>query len=244
VVMGILYVGFVAWSLYGAVVPIETHLFRMIHLAFILCARVLAYPFSRKADRWSFGPDLVLALLGVACIVYALTDLDQFIPPLTLPDPWTCFSALRLFCCFWNSRGGWWTTPSPWWSWGSALCLFRSLFPGVLSHRGYEIDRIVGHMTMTLGGRLRGAPLGERFLCAPFCRVWNLYGHSGRRHFWLDLSLATMDAPLPVRVEVPLSLPPARRAASKAAWPQRFPSLPLCGPSCRRRFTRATWLQA
>jgi len=45
-VVTLLYVGFVAWSLYGAVVPVETYLFRMVHMAFIFALAFLVYPTS------------------------------------------------------------------------------------------------------------------------------------------------------------------------------------------------------
>jgi TRAP-type uncharacterized transport system fused permease subunit len=47
--MTLLYIGFAGWSLYGAVTPIETYIFRMTHLAFIFLLAFLIYPFSRKA---------------------------------------------------------------------------------------------------------------------------------------------------------------------------------------------------
>jgi hypothetical protein len=40
IVTSVLYVGFVAWSLYGAVVPIETYLFRMVHMGFIFALTI------------------------------------------------------------------------------------------------------------------------------------------------------------------------------------------------------------
>jgi hypothetical protein len=48
VVIGVLYVAFVVWSLYGAVFPMETHTFRMVHLAFIFGLTFLAHPPARK----------------------------------------------------------------------------------------------------------------------------------------------------------------------------------------------------
>jgi TRAP transporter 4TM/12TM fusion protein len=69
---------------------------------------------------------------------------------------------------------------------------FGRYFPGVLSHRGYEIDRIVGHMTMTLEG-IYGVPLS---VSVSFVLLFVVYGTfmdaAGAGNFWLDLSLATM----------------------------------------------------
>jgi len=193
VVMGALYVGFVAWSLYGAVVPIETHLFRMIHLAFIYALAFLAYPFSRKAGRWSFGPDLLLALLGVACVVYALTDLDQFIRRSTLPEPLDVFFGIAAILLLLELSRRVVDNTFTLVVVGFLLYVyFGRYFPGVLSHRGYEIDRIVGHMTMTLEG-VYGVPLS---VSVSFVLLFVVYGTfmdtAGAGNFWLDLSLATM----------------------------------------------------
>jgi len=191
--MGALYVGFVAWSLYGAVVPIETHLFRMIHLAFIYALAFLAYPFSKKSGAWSFGLDLLLALLGVACVVYALTDLDQFIRRSTLPDPLDVFFGIAAVLLLLElSRRVVDNTFTLVVAGFLIYVYFGRYFPGVLSHRGYEIDRIIGHMTMTLEG-IYGVPLS---VSVSFVLLFVVYGTfmdtAGAGNFWLDLSLATM----------------------------------------------------
>ena len=191
--MGVLYVGFVAWSLYGAVVPIETHLFRMIHLAFIYALAFLAYPFSRKIGRWSFWLDLFLALLGVACVVYALTDLDQFIRRSTMPDPLDVFFGIAAILLLLELSRRVVDSTFTLVVVGFLLYVaFGDFFPGMFSHRGYEIDRIVGHMTMTLEG-IYGVPLS---VSVSFVLLFVVYGTfmdtAGAGNFWLDLSLATM----------------------------------------------------
>jgi len=191
--MGALYVGFVAWSLYGAVVPIETHLFRMIHLAFIYALAFLAYPFSRKIGRWSFWLDLFLALLGVACVVYALTDLDQFIRRSTMPDPLDVFFGIAAILLLLELSRRVVDNTFTLVVVGFLLYVaFGDFFPGMFSHRGYEIDRIVGHMTMTLEG-IYGVPLS---VSVSFVLLFVVYGTfmdtAGAGNFWLDLSLATM----------------------------------------------------
>ncbi|MEI7673751.1 MAG: hypothetical protein WCK00_16725, partial [Deltaproteobacteria bacterium] len=65
-----LYVGFVGWSLYGAIFPVETYLFRMVHMAFIFALGFLVYPVRPGASGWTRWMDLLLAILGVATIAY------------------------------------------------------------------------------------------------------------------------------------------------------------------------------
>ncbi len=64
-IVTLLCVGFVGWSLYGAVVPVETYLFRMGNMAFIFALVFLVYPAWKNAGgpmRWL---DAGAAFLGV-----------------------------------------------------------------------------------------------------------------------------------------------------------------------------------
>jgi TRAP-type uncharacterized transport system fused permease subunit len=91
IAIGALFVGFVGWSLYGAIWTVETYLFRMIHMAFIFGLAFLVYPIRKNAGRWTIWPDMLLAVLGVATIAYACIDTDQFIRRTTVPEPrWCC----------------------------------------------------------------------------------------------------------------------------------------------------------
>ncbi|MGE5310493.1 MAG: TRAP transporter permease [Nitrospirota bacterium] len=193
VVVGVLYVAFVAWSLYGAVFPVETHSFRMVHLAFIFGLGFLVHPPAKKAGRWARWLDLALAILGVASIAYALVDLDQFIRRSTLPEPLDIFFGLVAIILLLELSRRIVDTTFTLVVLGFLLYVyFGGYFPGVLSHRGYEIDRIVGHMYMTLEG-IFGVPLS---VSVSFVILFVVYGTfmdaAGAGNFWLDLSLATM----------------------------------------------------
>ncbi|HVO84974.1 MAG TPA: TRAP transporter fused permease subunit [Syntrophobacteria bacterium] len=193
VVIGCLYVAFVAWSLYGAVFPVETYAFRMVHLAFIFALGFLVYPPARKAGRWAWWLDLSLAVLGVASVAYGLVDLDQFIRRSTLPDPMDVFFGLVAIVLLLElSRRAVDNTFTLVVLGFLLYVYFGRYFPGVLSHKGYEIDRIVGHMYMTLEG-IFGVPLS---VSVSFVILFVVYGTfmdtAGAGNFWLDLSLATM----------------------------------------------------
>lgn len=192
-ILNLLYIGFVAWSLYGAITPIETYLFRMVHMGFIFALGFLSFPLLSKEKRGGKGIDLFLAIIGVASIVYALIDIDQFIRRSTLPDPvdfmmglaailllvelsrrlvGMTFTIVLLGFLLYNS--------------------FGHLLPGPISHKGYDLDRIVGHMFMTLEG-IFGVPLS---VSVSFVTLFVVYGTfmdvAGAGTFWLDLSLALM----------------------------------------------------
>jgi len=192
-VVALLYVGFVGWSLYGAMVPVETYLFRMVHMAFIYALSFLVYPMAKDATPWARWMDISLAVLGVACIAYPFVDLDQFIRRSTLPEPadfWLGVVAIVLLVEI--SRrvvGGAFTLVLV----GFLLYVYFGRFiPGPLSHKGYDLDRIVGHTYMTLEG-IFGVPLA---VSVSFVTLFVVYGTlmdaAGAGNFWLEMSLAVM----------------------------------------------------
>ncbi len=193
ILIGLLYIGFVAWSLYGAISPVETYTFRMVHFGFILLLAFLVYPLSDKAPSWTRWLDLGLAILGVACTAYAMIDLDQFIRRSTVPEgPDIFFGIVAILLLVELSRrtvGYTFTLVVV----GFLLYMyFGPYFPSVISHKGYEIDRIVGHMYMTLEG-IFGVPLS---VSVSFVMLFVVYGvmmdAAGAGTFWMELALAVM----------------------------------------------------
>ena len=191
--IGALYVGFVGWSLYGAIWPVETYIFRMVHMAFIFGLAFLVYPIRPNAGRWTLWLDLLLALLGVATIAYTFTDMDQFIRRSTVPEPLDLlFGLMAILLLLEISRrivGNTFTAVVL----GFLLYMyFGNYFPDVISHKSYDLGRIVGHMYMTLEG-IFGVPLS---VSVSFVMLFVVYGTfmdvAGAGGFWLDLSLATM----------------------------------------------------
>jgi len=192
-IISVFYVAFVAWSLYGAVVPVETYLFRMVHMGFIFALSFLVFPFSKNARRPLRWLDLLLAALGAATIAYALLDLDEFIRRSTVPEPVDFFMGVAAIVLLVEiSRR----------VVGNAFTLvlvgfllyayFGRFIPGPISHKGYDLDRIVGHMYMTLEG-IFGVPLS---VSVSFVTLFVVYGTfmdaAGAGNFWLELSLAVM----------------------------------------------------
>ncbi len=193
IAVGALYVGFVGWSIYGAIWPVETYAFRMIHMAFIFALAFIVYPIRQNAGRWTLWVDLPLALLGVAAIAYAFTDMDQFIRRSTLPEPLDLlFGIVAILLLLEISRrivDNTFTLVVV----GFLIYLyFGNYFPDIISHKSYDLGRIVGHMYMTLEG-IFGVPLS---VSASFVMLFVVYGTfmdvAGAGGFWLDLSLATM----------------------------------------------------
>jgi len=192
-VMGIFYVAFVGWSLYGAVTPIETYIFRMVHMGLIFALAFPAYPMLKKSFPKGWIADVILAALGVATIVWALCDVDQFIRRSTLPDPPDFyFGLIAIILLAELSRRVVGMTFTLVLVGFFLYCWLGQFFPGPLAHKGYELDRIVGHMYMTLEGMF-GVPLS---VSVSFVTLFVVYGTfmdvAGAGSFWMDLSLAIM----------------------------------------------------
>jgi TRAP transporter 4TM/12TM fusion protein len=184
---------FVIWSVYGAAATVETYAFRMVHVAFILALGFLSLSASRKHGKWLAGLDILLAVLGVATIAYALFDLDQFIRRSTLPENWDLVFGLVMIAMLVElsrrSVGNTFTYVLV----GFLLyAYFGKYIPGPIAHKGYDLDRIVGHMTMTLEG-VFGVPIS---VSVSFVMLFVVYGvfmdAAGAGKFWLDLSMAVM----------------------------------------------------
>ncbi len=193
IAVGALYVAFVGWSIYGAIWPVETYAFRMVHMAFIFGLAFLVYPVRPNAARWTGWVDLALALAGVAAIAYAFVDTDQFIRRSTLPERYDMiFGLLAVVLLLEISRR---IVDNTFTLVVVGFLLYTSFgnyFPDIISHKGYDLDRIVGHMYMTLEG-IFGVPLS---VSASFVMLFVVYGTfmdvAGAGGFWLDLSMATM----------------------------------------------------
>jgi TRAP transporter 4TM/12TM fusion protein len=165
----------------------------MVHMAFIFALAFLVYPTSKEAGSPTRWLDIGLAILGVATIAYPLVDLDQFVRRSTLPetaDFWLGIAAIVLLVEISRRTVGMAFTLV---LVGFLLYTYLGKFiPGPLSHKGYDLDRIVGHSYMTLEG-IFGVPLS---VSVSFVTLFVVYGTfmdaAGAGNFWLEMSLALM----------------------------------------------------
>lgn len=192
-ITGLLYVCFVGWSLYGAIRPVETYKFRLIHLGFVLVLVALTYPVSEKIRRWRWFVDLLLALAGILVVCYPLRNLDAFLRRSTIPNAMDLAAgiiAILLLIEFSRRVVG--NTFALVLIFFLLYDLFGYYVPGGLGHKGYSLDRIVGHMYMTLEGIL-GVPLA---VSASFVILFVVYGVfmdvAGAGKFWLELAISLM----------------------------------------------------
>ncbi len=181
------------YHLYAAVGTVTTQILRGVHVAFVFFLGFLVFPPLKKLKHRIAWYDIGLALLGVSTIVYMLIDFEDFIYRAVTPTFWdkTFGIIFILLVLEIARRATGWVMPFI-----CALFLIYAyigpVLPSPWTHRGYDIERIVGHMYMTLEG-IFGVPID---VSATFIILFTIYGafleHSGAGKFFIDFSFAAM----------------------------------------------------
>ena len=179
--------------LYAAIGIIMTQVLRGIHVMFVLFLTFLVFPSLKRFRNRVLWYDYFLSALGVAVIVYTFLDFEEFIYRSVTPTTWDLvFGAILIALVLEATRR---TT-----SWilpvvvGSFLvyAVVGPWLPPPWTHRGYGLDRLVGHMYMTLEG-IFGVPID---VSSTFIILFTIYGafleYSGAGKFFIDFSLCAM----------------------------------------------------
>ena len=187
-------VSLILWCIAGAIFTIETYRFRMIFLALTLLFMLLLYPPSRKlaGNRVFLIIDVILASLAIISIAYAVTD-EYYVYRSTIPNIYDVILGIILLAVLIEAaRRSFGKTFTIIVLFFLAYMYFGYYIPGPLSHKGYDIERIVGHMVMTLEG-IYGVPLG---VAASYVSLFVVYGAlmdaAGAGKFWIDLTTSLM----------------------------------------------------
>lgn len=179
--------------LYAAIGIIMTHALRGIHVMFVLFLSFLVFPSFKRFKNRIIWYDYILALLGVAVIVYMLADFDQFIYRSVIPNFWDKFFGIILILLVLETTRRTTGLIMP----GIVIAFIVYAFVGPMlpnpwTHRGYDIDRIVGHMYMTLEG-IFGVPIDVSSTFIILFTIWGAFlEFSGAGKFFIDFSFAAM----------------------------------------------------
>ncbi|HEY8416893.1 MAG TPA: TRAP transporter fused permease subunit [Limnochordales bacterium] len=180
------------FHLWAALSYMPAQQLRAVHLTFGLCLVFLLYPGVGRWDRrrvpvW----DIALAALAVAAVGYMVLNFQQVAYRIVRPtDTDIVWGIITTILVLEASRR---TT-------GLVLPLVALAFiayaflgphlPGLLSHRGYSFNRLIGQLYLSTEG-IFGVPLG---VSATFIILFTIYGAildaSGAGKFFVDLSLA------------------------------------------------------
>jgi TRAP transporter 4TM/12TM fusion protein len=179
------------FHLYAAIAIVPAQILRAIHVGFVLFLSFLLFPVARRFRSRIQWFDVVLSLLGVATIAYLLIDFDDFIERAVTPTRWDMFLGVTLILLVLEAvrrTSGWILT-------GVIVSFVVYAFagpwlPSPWTHRGYDVERLVGHMYMTLEG-IFGTAID---VSATFIILFTIYGavlqFSGAGEFFIDFALA------------------------------------------------------
>src|SRR4030043_464397 len=172
---------------------IMTQVLRGIHVMLVLFLSFLVFPSFKRFKNRIIWYDFVLALLGIVVIVYMLIDFDQFIYRSVTPNFWDkLFGIILILLILEASRR---TTGLIMVGVVVAFLVYAfygHLLPNPWTHRGNDIDRIVGHMYMTLEG-IFGVPIDVSSTFIILFTIWGAFlEFSGAGKFFIDFSFAAL----------------------------------------------------
>lgn len=192
-VVSLLTIGFSLFQLWTAsfgLLPAQIQ--RSVHLAFVLLLVFLLFPFRRASEHKTIPVyDIILALCACYCAFYVTLHYEALISrsgKFSLQDIIT--GGIGIILVLEACRR----------VVGLAIVIIASFFiiyafmgpymPGFLTHRGYSINRVIGHLFFTTEGII-GVPIG---VSATFIFLFILFGafldKTGISKFFIDLSNA------------------------------------------------------
>lgn len=182
-----------AFALYTAIFTVTTHILRGVFVAFLLVISFLYYPISSKYKNKIGVIDIVLSALVIFCIGYMLFDFEEFIYRAVTPEKWDLICGVLFIMLILEAtrRSSGWIMPITCILF-LAYAYFGPWLPVPWTHRGYGVERIIGHMYMTLEGAF-GVPIDVcSTIIAGFCIFGAFLTASGAGKFYVDFAFASM----------------------------------------------------
>src|SRR6266436_6690026 len=181
------------FHLYTAYAIVPTQTLRPVHVGFVLFLVYLLFPVSKRYRHRVMGWDWACALAAVAVIAYVLHGGDDFWDRNTSPGNWDlAFGVVFIFLILEGMRrASGWVMPIV------VACfvlyaLTGESLPGSWAHRSYEVDRLVGHLYMTLEGIFGVAVDVSSSLIILFTIYGAFLQFSGAGKFFIDFSFSAM----------------------------------------------------
>jgi len=181
------------FAIYATIFPVTTQILRGVHVAFMIVLSFLYYPMAKKFKGKINLVDICLALIGIACIVYMLVDFEDFIYRAVTPEMWDKILGVAFIILILEAtrRSAGLIMP--------ISCIIFLIYayvgpmlPAPWTHRGYDIERIVGHMYMTLEG-IFGVPID---VSSSIIIMFTIFGAfltaSGAGKFYVDFAFTAM----------------------------------------------------
>ena len=190
-------VGIACYALYWVVAVVETQLYRTSFLLVVLALTFLVYPARRATRTRVTAVDWVLVALAVVALGWPIVDLTHFPYRAATPTPPDLVLGVVTILIVLEAtrRAVGWVLPAT----ALAFLLYAYLGPlfdlvglGWIAHRGYDLDRLIGALYMTLEG-IFGVPLD---VASTYIVLFGIFGAvleaSGAGQFFIDWAMAAM----------------------------------------------------
>jgi TRAP transporter 4TM/12TM fusion protein len=181
------------FHLYAAYSIVPTQTLRPVHVGFVLVLIFLLFPIAPQfRDRIRVW-DLFAAALSIAVIWYLVQGGDDLTDRATLPNDTDVVMGVIFVLLVLEAtrRTTGWIMPF------IGVCfilyaLYGPYLPAPWTHRGYDIDRLVGHLYMTLEGIFGTAVDVSSSLIILFTIFGAILQYSGAGKFFIDFSFTAM----------------------------------------------------
>jgi TRAP transporter 4TM/12TM fusion protein len=195
ILAGTLAAGLSLYALYWVLAIVQPQIYRVSFLMLALVLSFLYYPALRGSRSSPTSLDWLLIALTVGSLAWPLLDFRQFLYRAAEPNgiDLVCGAVTILLVLEATRRTIGWILPVS----AAGFIVYAWCGPlldriglGLLAHRGYGLDRLIGSLYMTLEG-IFGVPLD---VAATYIVLFTIYGavlqFSGAGRFFLDWAMA------------------------------------------------------
>src|SRR6266498_3465115 len=181
------------FHLYTAYAIVPTQTLRPMHVGFVLFLVYLLFPAAKRYRHRVMWWDWACALAAVAVIAYVLHGGDDFWDRNTSPGKQDLFFGVVFILLILEGmrRASGWVMPIVV-AFFVLYALTGESLPGSWAHRSYEVDRLVGHLYMTLEGIFGVAVDVSSSLIILFTIYGAFLQFSGAGKFFIDFSFSAM----------------------------------------------------
>jgi TRAP transporter 4TM/12TM fusion protein len=193
----VLAIGLSAYSLYWVLFIVQPQIYRVSFLLIALVLIFLLFPARKRVTERLRSVDWMLVAASIVALSWPILDFRQFVyraaDPLPIDVALGTVTILLVLEATRRSVG--WILPATaaaFIAYGWAGPVFDRVGLSLIAHRGYELDRLVGTLYMTLEG-IFGVPLD---VASTYIILFTIYGavleQSGAGRFFIDWSMAAM----------------------------------------------------
>ncbi|HEU0060025.1 MAG TPA: TRAP transporter fused permease subunit [Hyphomicrobiaceae bacterium] len=172
---------------------IATYTLRPLHVGLVLALIYLLFPMRRALRNRVTPLDWLCAATSLAIIAYIIYQGPEFGDRAIDPDPLDFYVGVALIVLLLEAarRSAGWIMPVVA-AIFIAYALFGKYLPPPWTHRGYSIERLVGHLYMTLEGIFGTTVDVSSSLIILFTIFGAILQYSGAGKFFIDFSFAAM----------------------------------------------------